>query len=190
MSDHVTVQDVTIDSGSSTYVRWRPRMVRLSVFEDMKNTLTSTGWTAAQLKYPFSIKEFFPEFATYAEDAVHINTLAVDTGEPLALEEYEVGGMYTRLYRINAAFYAQDDETGVAVFSDLADRYDGLTDAPYISLLNYNVQPDPPLITRLEVESFQYTRAAMDVAPYEHHLWFAELMVRDFIAGDRTTMPS
>lgn len=187
---HVVTQDITIDSGDGGYVRWRPRMVRLSVFEDMKNTLTSTGWMTANLKYPFSIKEFFPEFATYVDDAVHVNTLAVDAGEPLVLEEYELGGMLTRLYRINAAFYAQDDETGVAVFSDLADRYDGLTDAPYISLLNYNVQPDPPLITRMEVESFQYTRAAMDVAPYEHHLWFMELMVRDFVDGNRTEMPT
>lgn len=185
----IVTQDVTIDSGDGGYVRWRPRMVRLSVFEDMKRTLTDTGWLDADLKYPFAIKEFFPEFATYADDPVHVNTLAVDQGEPLALEEYDLGGMYTRLYRINAAFYAQDDETGVAVFSDLADRYDGITDAPYISLHDYNQAGDPPLITRMEVESFQYTRAAMDVAPYEHHLWFMELMVRDFVSGNRTEMP-
>jgi hypothetical protein len=187
---HIVTQDITIDSGDGGYLRWRPRMVRLSVFEDMKRTLTSTGWTTAALKYPFSLKEFFPEFAVYQDDATHINTMAMDAGEPLALEEFEVGGKFTRLYRMNAAFYAQDDETGVAVFSDLADRYDGLTDSPYISLYDYNQQSNPPLITRMQVESFQYTRAAMDVAPYEHHLWFCELMVRDYLDSDRTEMPT
>ncbi|HET6914975.1 MAG TPA: hypothetical protein VFH56_02685 [Acidimicrobiales bacterium] len=186
----ITVQDVDISSGDGGYVRWRPRMVRLSVFEDMKNTLTSTGWMTASLKYPFAIKEFFPEFAVFKDDATHINTLAVDSAEPLVLEEYELGLQFARLYRVNMAFYAQDDETGVAIFSDLADRYDGLTDAPYISLFDYNQGANPPLITRMEVASFQYTRAAMDVAPYENHLWFGELMVRDFIDSDRSTMPS
>lgn len=186
----VTVQDVDISSGDGGYVRWRPRMVRLSVFEDMKTTLTATGWASAPLTYPFSIKEFFPEFAVYQQDAVHINTLAVDNADPLAIGEYELGGMLARLYRVNMAFYAQDDETGVAVFSDLADRFDGLTNAPYVSLYDYNQATNPPLITRMKVESFQYTRAGMDVAPYDHHLWFAELLVEDYIDSTRTTMPS
>ena len=185
----IIVNEITIDSGEGGYVRWRPRMVRLSAFEDLKATLTATGWTNASLKSPFALKEFFPEFATYKDDEVHINTMAVDAGEPQSLDEYELGGLLTRLYRINLAFYAQDDETGVAIFSDLSDRYDGLTDSPYVSLYDYNKGANPPLITRMQVESFQYTRAALDVAPYEHHLWFAELMVRDFVDGTRTEMP-
>lgn len=186
---HVITNEISIDSGDGGYVRWRPRMVRLSVFEDMKNTLNQTGWMSAHLKHPFALREFFPEFLTYQSDAVHVNTMAVDNGDPLPLEDFELGGMRTRLYRINAAFYAQDDETGMAIFSDLADRYEGTTDAPYISLYDYNAASNPPLITRMEVEGFQYTRAAMDVAPYEHHLWFMELMVRDFVDGNRTEMP-
>ena len=186
----ITYNEITIDSGDGGYVRWRPRMVRLSVFEDMKNTLTTTGWMSANLKYPFALKEFFPEFATYQQDAVHVNTLAVDSGDPLEMEEYELGGKFSRLYRINMALYAQDNETGVAIFADLEDRYNGLTDSPYISLFDYNQGANPPLITRMEVDSFQYTRAALDVAPYEHHLWFGELMVRDFVDSNRTEMPT
>lgn len=182
------INEITIDSGDGGYVRWRPRMVRLSIVEDLKNTLTSTGWTSAQLNHPFSVQEFFPEFAVYADDEVHVNTLVVDSAEPSPVEEFELGGQLSRLYRVNMAFYAQDEETGIAVFSDLADRYEGLTDSPYVSLYDYNQQTDPPLVARMEVESFQYVRAALDVAPYEHHLWFVELMLRDFVDGDRTVM--
>lgn len=183
------INEISIDSGDGGYVRWRPRMVRLSVFEDMKGTLTRLGWMSAPLQYAFEVKEFFPEFAVYSNDAVHVNTLVMDNGDPGPMREYEMGGMMTRVYRMNFAMYAQDDETAIAVLSDLADRYEGLTDAPYISLLNYNVAVDPPLITRMEVESFQHVKASLDVAPYEHHLWFAELVVRDFIDGNRTEMP-
>jgi hypothetical protein len=186
----IVINEVTIDSGDGGYVRWRPRMVRLSVFEDLKTTLTTLGWMSAPLQYPFEVKEFFPEFAVYADDAVHINTLVMDNGDPGVMQEYELGGLLTRMYRMNFAFYAQDDETGIAVFSDLTDRYQGLTDSPYISLLNYNAVGDPPLITRMEVDSFQYVKASLDVAPYEHHLWFGELIVRDFIDGNRTEMPT
>lgn len=182
------IADVPIGAGIGGYLRWRPRMVRLSVFEDMKSTLTATGWLSASLEFPFELKEFFPEFAIYQQDEVHVNTMTVDTGEPQLIEDYELGGNRTRLYRLNMAFYAQDDETGIAVFSDLADRYEGITDAPYISLLDFNATGTPPLVTRMEVESFQYVRASLDVAPYQHHLWFSELMVRDFIDGERTTM--
>lgn len=187
MSDP-TLNDIPIDGGIGGYVRWRPRMVRLSVFEDLKRTLTSTGWMNANLDKPFTVKEFFPEFAVYADDEVHVNTLTLDNGDPQPIEDFEMGGDRTRIYRLNLAFYSQDDETGLAVFSDLADRYEGITDAPYISLLDYNTSGTPPLITRLEVEGFQYVRAALDVAPYQHHLWFAELLVRDFIDGNRTEM--
>lgn len=184
------INDVPIDAGIGGYVRWRPRMVRLSVFADLKSTLDATGWLDAELEYQFEVKEFFPEFAIYATDSVHVNTLTMDNGDPGTIGDWELGGDLSRLYRINLAFYAQDDETGIAVFSDLSDRYEGITDAPYVSLFNYNGVGDPSLITRLEVESFQYVRAALDVAPYEHHLWFAELIVRDFIDGNRTDMPS
>lgn len=184
------VNQITIDSGDGGYIRWRPRMVRLSVFNDLRATLTTLGWMSAPLQYAFEVKEFFPEFAEYAQDVIHVNTLVMDNGDPGVMEEYELGGQFSRLYRINFAFYAQDEETGIAVFSDLNDRYVGLTDSPYISLLNYNAAGTPPLIARMEVESFQYVKASLDVAPYEHHLWFAELVVRDFIDSDRTTMPT
>lgn len=184
------INEISIDSGDGGYIRWRPRMVRLSVFQDLKATLTTLGWMDAPLQHDFEVKEFFPEFAVYSDDAVHVNTMVLDNGDPGLISEYESGGLLTRVYRINFAMYAQDDETGIAVFSDISDRYEGLTDSPFVSLLNYNVSGDPPLITRMEVESFQYVKAALDVAPYEHHLWFAELVIRDFIDGSRTTMPT
>lgn len=183
-----TLNDVPIGGGIGGYVRWRPRMVRLSVFEDLRRTLTNTGWMDAELDYPFELVEFFPEFAVYEGDAVHVNTMTLDSGEPQVLEEWETGGLLTRLYRLSMAFYAQDNETGIAVFSDLSDRFEGITDAPFVSLFDYNVSPNPPLITRMEVESFQYVRAPQDVSPYERHLWFAELMVRDFVDGLRVEM--
>lgn len=185
-----TINDVPIDAGIGGYVRWRPRMVRLSVLADLTATLTSTGWMNSALTYPFEVKEFFPEFAVYRDDAIHVNTIVIDNADPQGLEDFELGLNRTQLYRINMAFYSQDDETGIAVFADLSDRYEGVTDAPYVSLLDYNQTGTPPLITRMEVETFQYVKASLDVAPYEHHLWYAELIVRDFVDGNRTDMPS
>lgn len=182
--------DVPIDGGIGGYVRWRPRMVRLSVLADLERTLTSTGWMSGGLQYPMEVKEFFPEFAVYQQDAVHVNTLVLDKADPQGLTEYELGLRYAQSYRVNMAMYAQDEDTGIAVFSDLADRFEGLTDAPYISLYDYN-QPDPaPLITRMEVTSFDYVKASLEAAPYEQHLWFAQLIVQDYVDSDRTDMPS
>lgn len=184
-----THNDVPIDAGIGGYVRWRPRMVRLSVLEDLKRVLAATGWMNASLDFPFEVREFFPEFAAYKDDEIHVNTLVLDHAEPQGLEEYELGRNLSQRYSINMAFYAQDEETGIAVFSDLDDRYEGITDAPYVSLFDYNQTGEPPLITRLEVEAFQYVKAAMDVSPYEHHLWYGQLVVRDFVDGNRTDMP-
>lgn len=185
-----TVNDLPLDAGVGGYLRWRQRMIRLSVFNDIKRTLTATGWLDAPgLEYAFDVKEFFAEFAAYQQDRVHVNTLTIDDGEPQQLEEFEMGGKYTRLFRINLACYAQDNDTGLAVFSDLSDRYEGITDAPFVSLFDYNqIGPDFPLITRMEVESFQYARAPLEAVPYEHHLFFAELIIRDFIDANRTSM--
>lgn len=185
-----TLNDPPIDAGIGGYVRWRPRMVRLSVLEDVTTTLTNTGWTDSDLAYPFTVVEYFPEFAVYKNDAQHVNTMVLDHAAPQGLYEYELGLSYYQMYRINMAFYSQDEETGLAVFGDLSDRYEGLTDAPYVSLRNYNVGANPPLITRMEVTSFQWVKASLDQAPYEYHLWFAELIVRDFVDGNRTDMPT
>lgn len=178
--------------GEGGYVRWRPRMVRTSVFEDLKTTLANTGWTgstpAISLKYPVSVVEFFPEFAIYDENKVRWNTLAIDEGDPGDLEEFELGGKFSRDYRFNLALYAESDGIGSSLFSDLADRYLGLTDSPFISLYNYNVAT-PALIVRLEVQGFQYLKAPQDVAPAEHHLFFAELLVRDFVDQVAVRMP-
>lgn len=179
--------DSIVDGGVGGYVRWRGRMVRASVFNDLNDTLDATGWTNSSLRYAFEVREFFAEFASFVQDSVHVNTLVLDDGDPSELVEFELGGELTRAYRFNMAFYAQDDDTGLAVFSDLADRYDGLTAQRYVPLYNYNL-PNPPLVRMMEVESFQYTRAPQDAVPWEHHLFFAELIIRDFVSSDRTPM--
>lgn len=181
------VNDTVVDGGIGGYVRWRSRMVRSSVYNDLVGTLAATGWTDASLDYPFDVREFFPEFRAYVQDRAHVNTMVIDYGDPGPLEEWELGGDLSRVYRFNLGFYGQDDETGIAVFSDLDDRYEGLTSAPFVALFDYN-KATPPLVRMMAVESFQWTRAPADSAPWEHHLFFAELQVRDFMSGDRTQM--
>lgn len=178
--------------GVGGYLRWRPRMIRQSVFQDLEETLGRSGWTGATptmaIKYPVTVVEFYPEFAIYEQDKVRYNTVALDQGDPGPLEEFELGGKFSRDYRFNMAVYAESDGIGSSLFSDLADRYLGLTDSPFVSLYNYNAAT-PTLIVRLEVEGFQYVRAPADVAPYEHHLFFAELIVRDFVDQNPVRMP-
>lgn len=179
--------------GQGGYLRWRPRMVRQSVFQDLKVTLTNSGWIGATptmaIKYPVTVVEFYPEFAIYEQDKVRYNTVALDQGDPGDLEEFELGGKFSRDYRFNMAFYAESDGIGASLFSDLGDRYLGLTDSPYIGLYNFNAAT-PTLIVRLEVMGFQYTRAPADVAPYEHHLFFGELTVRDYVDQNRVRFPA
>lgn len=178
--------------GEGGYVRWRPRMVRQSIFYDLETTLSNSGWTGATptmaVKYPVNVVEFYPEFAIYEQDKVRYNTLALDQGDPGELAEFELGGKFSRDYRFNMALYAESDGIGASLFSDLADRYTGMTDSPFIGLYNFNAAT-PTLIVRLEVMGFQYLRAPADVAPYEHHLFFAELIVRDYVDQNRVRMP-
>lgn len=179
--------------GEGGYLRWRPRMVRQSVFQDLNTTLALRGWTGATptmaLKYPVTTVEFYPEFAIYEQDKVRFNTLAVDQGDPGDLQEFELGGKFSRDYRYNMALYAESDGIGASLFSDLGDRYQGLTDSPFIGLYNFNAAT-PTLIVRMEVMSFQYVRAPADVAPYEHHLFFGELIVRDYVDQNRVRFPA
>lgn len=166
------------------YVRWRSKMVRQSLFNDLIATLTSAGWmdtdVMQSLRRPMKVVEFYPEFALYDTDEPQYNTIAMDNGLPGLLEEYELGGRFKRSYRFNLAFYAQDNGTGEALLSDLSDRYLGINFYPYVSLYNYN-QATPTEIVRMEVDSFQYMRAPQDVAPYEHHLFFGEIVLYDFL---------
>lgn len=178
--------------GVGGYVRWRTRMVRQSVFQDMTTTLTLAGYIGAtpsiSLNYPVNVVEFFPEFAIYDIDKVQYNTIAVDNGEPGPLTEYELGGVFNKDYRFNMALYAESDGIGLSLFSDLSDRYEGLTNYPFVPLYNYNAAT-PTRIVNMEVLSFAYTRAPQEVAPYEHHLFFGELIVRDFVEQNPNRTP-
>lgn len=164
-------------------------MVRSSVYNDLLATLTATGWTNGSLEFPFEVKEFFAEYAQYQRDSVHVNTFVLDAGDPSPLVEWELGGLLTQVYRFNFAFYGQDEATGIGVFSDLSDRYQGLTDAPFVPLYDYNAAgPDFPLVRMMEVESFQWLRVPTEASPFDHHLFGGELILRDWIDGDRTVM--
>lgn len=184
--------------GPNAFVRWRPRMVRQSVYKDMVDTLlTSCGWPvvingvrqdginsipASTLQVtPLNIIEYFPEDGFGQNNPVLPNTLALDNGLPGPLEMSSMGGLFERTYRFQYAFYAENDAVAQSVFSDLSDRYLGLADSPFITLYNFATTPDPTPIVRMEVEDFQYSRAPGEVAPWEKHLFLAFMEVTDYV---------
>lgn len=179
------------------YVRHRPRMVRESVYQDLRDTLIRTEWlvgttrdgsvtttsanTLALLEgSPLHLIDYFPESDGGPPETL-FNTFALDIGEAGESEEGELGGGYrVHPYTFNMAFYAKTDAVAMAVMSDLADRYLGQTDAPYISLYNY-LAPTPNIVVRMEVENFRYARDTQNVAPHEVHLFFAALEITDYV---------
>lgn len=184
--------------GANAYVRWRPRMVRQSVYEDMVNTLlVSAGWPVlingvrqdginavpeSDLKVtPLNIIEYFPDDGFSQDNPVLPNTLALDNGLPGELEMSSMGGLFERPYRFQFALWGEDDAVAQAVFSDLSDRYLGLAESPFITLYNYRTTPDPTPIVRMEVEAFQYTRAPGTLAPWEKHLFLAVMELTDYV---------
>lgn len=177
--------------GVGGFVRWRPRMVRQSVLQDIKQTLSVSGWlgipTVGLLTQAITFEDAFPEEDLVQGRTVGLNTFVLDNGRPGVLEEYEMGGLYSRPYAFSMAFFAETDAVALSLYSDLADRYNGLTVSPWISLYNY-AAATPTLVTRMEVESFEYGRAPREVAGQERHLFLAELQVLDFVdqTGTRT----
>lgn len=185
--------------GENAYVRWRPRMVRQSVYQDMVNTvLVLAGWPVvingvrqdgganptplSDLKVtPINIIEYFPEEGFSQSNPVLPNTLALDNGLPGPLDMSSMGGLFERPYRFQFAFYGENDAVAQSLFSDLADRYLGLAESPYITLYNYRTTPDPTPIVRMEVRDFQYTRAPGELAPWEKHLFLAALELTDYV---------
>ena len=186
---------------TQAYVRWRPRMVRESVLEDLKSVLEEQGWWdpddstyvgfGFMRNYPLLLVEAWPGDMEYQEK-ITPNTLAVDQGVPG--EPYHLGmggGPMGRDYLFTYAFYAVNDATASALFQDLSDRYFGRKTKPrpapnpperysrIIPLRDYAQDP-PPIVVNMEIEGFRFNRSVDQVAP-GFDLYFAELVVTDFV---------
>jgi len=177
------------------YVRWRPRMVREAILDDLRAVLLEQGWMPGtpygfMHGHPLVLTEAWPEEAEYQGEKIAKNTLAVDQGVPG--EPYHLGmggGPMGRDYLFTYAFYAVNDATASALFQDLSDRYFGRRTKPtagdperyprIIPLMDYS--KDPALfVVNMEIEAFRFNRSVDQVAP-GFDLYFAELVVIDLI---------
>jgi hypothetical protein len=116
--------------------------------------------------------------------STELNTLAMDTGLPGEEQPVELGNptLYEKPYTFNLAFWAVSDGAATAVFNDLFDRYKGnILDGDSIPLYNYLADDPTTPVVRMDVESFRYTRDAQTVTPSDVHLYFAELVIVDWI---------
>lgn len=128
--------------------------------------------------------DYFPD-AEGSKDrsaATEKNTLAMDTGQPSDPEQAELGSpLVEQEYVFNFAFYAGSDAIALAVLNDLRDRYNGrIVDGSGINLYDYNTAPDVVAV-RMDVEAFHYARPDEQVAPHEVHMYFAELIITDYV---------
>lgn len=196
--------DVFLDPNQApVYIRHRARMVRESVFQDLRDTLVRTQWLAGTTSdglvttapdqtlallegRPLNLIDYFPENDGAQAETLY-NTFAMDIGDHGEMQEGELGGFLEQPYTFNMAFYALTDAVAMAVFSDLYDRYMGITDSPFISLYNY-LAATPNVVVRMEVENFRYARDIQQVAPHEVHLFFASLEITDYVDQARRTV--
>jgi hypothetical protein len=183
-----------------TYIRHRPRMVRQSVYEDIRELLAVLEWTGeseddvlGMLSSPILLKDYFPVNAVYQGEEVDINTLAIDQGTPSEPVYAELGSeAREQEYVFNIAFFAENDAVALSLFSDLSDRYKGNFRAanmpagfpPHfthesVALYNYLDEPPTPVVD-MDVLSFEVAKSPEQPAP-GRLLWFAELTVVDFM---------
>lgn len=189
------------------YLRHRPRLVMESVIQDLRNTLIACRWmvgttsvqvlnpatelvefvtTTAEDVFPLAgedpvvLMDYFPE---EAGEITEPNTFAVDVPTPEDPEDLELGSsLHEQMYVFNFAFFAESDALGMAVMSDLSDRYDGrLLGNGSIDLYDFVNEPDLPA-ARMEVDVFRWTRDLNGIVP-EGHLFFGELTIVDFVDG-------
>lgn len=173
------------------YIRHRPRMVRESVFQDLKSVLGELGWldgyptpVMAMLTVPIELTDYFPVEAIYQGEDVDLNTLAIDQGTPNEPQYAELGSnVREQLYIFNFAFFAENDGIALSLFSDLSDRYKGV--GPYsfsresVSLFDYNAATPTPVV-EMDVVSFEVAKSPEQPAP-GRLLWFAQLVVSDYL---------
>jgi hypothetical protein len=161
-------------------------MVYQSVLNDLKATLTDLDWydTAGTinaaykgvLSKPLRIDDFYPEEGLTAGNAPAPNLLAMDDGTPGQPYLAELGGPYEQQYLFQMQLIAESDTVAKMIFSDMADRYLGLTQPDYITLYNYGASPVEE-VCRLEVDRFIF--APDNETPGEFRFYIAELEVTD-----------
>lgn len=191
------------------YVRHRDRMVQESVYEDLRDTLIACRWLAGTTTRPvadpstgvwdvltvandevypllegnpINLIDYFPE-AEGDNQATALNTFALNNGHPEKSTPMEMGSnMMLQPYVFNMAFYAISDAVAMAVLNDLRDRYLGrIVRNDTIELYDFNAQPER-LVVRMEVESFRTQQNTGELnTPAEVHLYFAELVLSDFV---------
>lgn len=191
------------------YVRHRDRMVQESVYQDLKDTLIACRWMAGTTAQPVvdpydpddpivvttiladvlpltqgnpvNLIDFFPkaELETFKTE---MNTFALDNGTADDMIPMELGSNATeQAYTFTMAFWAKSDAVALAVLNDLRDRYAGrFVRNETISLWDYNTNATDPVV-RMDIESFKYSQNVDAIAPGEVHLFFAELVLTDFV---------
>lgn len=114
------------------------------------------------------------------------NTLAVDTGVAQAPQDLEMGSNFIEQpYLFTMAFYASSDAVALALMNDLRDRYQGrIVSDDHLNLYNYNAPGFDSTtlpVTRMECVAFRYEQNVETVAPWEAHLYYAELTISDYV---------
>lgn len=183
------------------YIRHRPRMVRQSVYEDLRELLVDLDWVPdlswkpgddydpndviGLLSKPITLTDYFPVNAVYQGEEIEPNTLAIDQGTPGEPTYVELGGNdREQVYIFNLAFFAESDAVALSLFSDLSDRYKGVRpgDREAITLFNYLAATPNPVL-EMEVASFEVAKSPEQPSP-GRLLWFAQLVVVDLLELD------
>lgn len=136
-------------------------------------------------KIPVSLIDYFPESEgdRGRNERTPKNTLALDSGQASDAIPAEMGSArMEQEYVFNMAFYASSDAVAIALLNDLRDRYNGrIVAGDGIDLYDWVGSPDDVAV-RMEVDSFRYAQNQdPELAPYEVHLYFAELALTDFV---------
>lgn len=180
------------------YIRHRPRIIRESVYEDLKKVLIDLDWidpTGGEDYMgmlgddPIILTDYFPVEAVYQGEEVEINTLAIDQGTQSEPERTELGGdNREQMHLFNLAFFAKNDGIALSLFSDLTDRYKGVNPAygEYVNLYDYinEADPDEPFHD-VSVLTFEVAKSPEQPAP-GRLLWFAQLIVLDYLDFEET----
>lgn len=174
------------------YIRHRPRMVRQSIYEDLKVLLVDLRWmynddatpqpVMGMLSEPLKLTDYFPVEAIYQGEEVALNTLAIDQGTPNEPQYTELGGTdREQLYIFNFAFFAENDGVALSLFADLSDHYKGVRpgEVEAVTLFDYNAATPTPVV-EMEVLSFEVAKSPEQPAP-GRLLWFAQLVVSDYL---------
>lgn len=174
----------------SNYIRHRPRMIRESMYEDLKNVLDELGWMGEDYMGmlgddPVILTDYFPVDAVYQGEDVEVNTLAVDQGTQSEPQYVEMGSdNREQMHLFNFAFFAKNDGIALSLFSDLTDHYKGVAPGATESLPLFNYNEDPTThVVDMEVLSFEVAKSPEQPAP-GRLLWFAQLILLDYLDYD------